>query len=186
MTITVNGNPVYIDPEKIMSYLPVVLPIVIFFIVFGVFGAVIRSVSKSVIDVKKQFPQGTLRELQSIRSQISRGVTWQEVLDQWDIKVDRETKKITIRKKSVAGESSLSPTEMQVTQLAQLPAAMRQMIGQVQQNKSHQDSQASRPKMPTASQPSNPFVNEGVSMFIKVILGIAVLIALYTIGSYMG
>lgn len=183
MNITVNGQTVYIDPDTIFSWLPILFPVLFFLIFFGILGAVIKNVMKQV---KGQFPAGTLRELQNIRRQLPRGVTWQQLTNQWDIKVDRETGKIKIRKKTESGESTLGPTEMQVTQLAQLPQAMRQMLNVLDQSTGKTLGQASIPKPPKIEQSANPFLSEGASTILKIALGIVVLVALYTIGVLLG
>ena len=184
MNITINGQPVYIDSEILSMILPGVFMLVFFLVFFGIIGFIIRSVMNHV---GKQFPAGTLKELQSIRRQIPKGMTWQQLIAQWDVKKDRETGKVTIKRKTTAGESGLSPTEFQVTELAQLPRIMRDLLnGLVEQKQSKKTSASSSPIPVRPQTSSNPFVGEAWSTFKRIALGIALLILLYSIGYFLG
>ncbi len=185
MNITVNGEPVYIDPDTILEFIPIIFPVIFFLIFFGIIASVIRSVGKSVKTIKNQFPKGTLKELNNIRRQLPKGMNWQQLMDQWDIKIDKESGKIKIKKKSQSGESTIGPTEMKVTHMAQLPAAMRKALNILDQNTSQSISQASAPKPPKMEQSANPFLNEGAGTILKIALGIVVVIALYVIGFFL-
>lgn len=136
MDITINGTTIPLDPSILSSLVFPIFSIVIFFIIFGVVGLIIRSGFKNIA---KQLPTGaSLKEINKIVKQFPKGVSWTQLKNEWDIKMDRETGRITVKRKTSVGkegDSTIKPTEIQVTQLAQLPGILRKLVKQADQSK---------------------------------------------------
>ncbi len=136
MDITINGVTIPFDSDMMPNLVFPIISIVIFFLVFGFMGAVAKSVLKNVA---KQLPTGaSLKEINKIVKQFPKGINWSQLKNEWDIKMDRQTGRVTVNTKTTAGregDSTLKPTELEVTQLAQLPGILRKLVndkGQVQ------------------------------------------------------
>lgn len=116
----------------------IAIPIIIFALIPIL---IIRSVIKSV---KSKLPAGTsFGQLRQVLKQFPKGVNWEQLKREWDIKIDRETNKLTIKRKTTAGlegDSTLGPTELQVTQLAQLPSVLRKLINETEAGKKSSES----------------------------------------------
>jgi len=104
----------------------IIIPIIIFMLV-PIF--IIRSVVKAI---KNQLPAGaSFSQLKEIAQQFPKGTNWQTFINQWEIKVDPGTRKITLKRKPGA---PLPPgknvqTEIQLDSLAQLPEFIKKLSG---------------------------------------------------------
>jgi len=119
------------SPIVFASLIPVITT---FIMIFGISFAV-KSALKGI---SKQIPMKSIKEIQMIAKQFPKGVSWKHLKKDWDLKIDRETGKLTIKKKTTAGmegDSTLGPTEIQVTQLAQLPGVLRKLINATDEDK---------------------------------------------------
>lgn len=119
------------SPIVFASLIPVITT---FIMIFGISFA-IKSALKGV---SKQIPIQSIKEIQMIAKQFPKGVSWKDLKKDWDLKINRENGKLTIKKKTAAGmdgDSTLGPTEVQVTQLAQLPGVLRKLINETAADK---------------------------------------------------
>ncbi|MFH0838323.1 MAG: hypothetical protein V1880_03605 [Patescibacteria group bacterium] len=137
MTFALNGTSIDLDQEILSSLLFPVLSIIFFLLIFRIIVFAIKSL---IGKVTERLPEGhSLTELSKIAKEFPVQKNWQEIKDNWDIRINRETGKITVKRKTddgKAGDSTLKPTEIQVTELAQLPAEIRQLVDKTDQSHS--------------------------------------------------
>jgi len=185
--------------SNLILFIPgaIILFLLIFFLIAGV---IIRSVFKSI---SRQIPIKTIKELHALGKQFPQGISWEQLKKDWDMKIDRETGKFIIKKKTAAGregDSTLKPTEIQVTELAQLPAALRQLVSKVNQEEkgnagikftpsptpTSASSTISTPKATSQKQGYSPRSYEIIQTIKRIAIVIFLLGLFYGLGSIFG
>lgn len=176
----------------------IAIPIIIFALVPIM---IIRSVIKNV---KSKLPAGVdLNQLRQVARQFPKGVNWDLLKKEWDMKLDRETGKFVIKKKTAVGkegDSTLKPTEIQVTQLSQLPTALRKLVNATGGDKPSSEaiqftpagtprsasSTISTPKTTGPKQTHSPKSYELVQKIKRIAIIIFLIGLFYGLGSFFG